>query len=462
MDLQISDAKQALPVKQYRAAAEKKDDREVRIGYQQAAIKHFIEAKTWIRGPKGTLFKQSGDGLWVQSGGVQELSGLIMSKFHLKSSTAYEAAAILAADKLPEASIIATVPHKQPGLIKLNGVTILNLRPPLPEWEEPTEELNPLLDYLKASMGGGYDYFMSAMHRYAHQKDGQGLLPSQAIVLVGDYGAGKTLICRELLSAILGQPADMNENALASQFTGSLFAAPYVVADDALTGHKIKPAAVAAKLKEITGLCEQRVEQKGRDAVQLPWSGPLIITANLGETSALPDWRPPAGEAPRLVAIYMRKPEGGPEALAPDGGNVIDYITKVRAQFAQYVYNYKVPAELRHERYITRGYVADEIACEFNERPDPAAKIRKEIEGGCLSGIVNLSAGDIYDLLKAHDLTHRDKVPIVDKYLSQRKLAEILTTISSDCGSKLIKTFAHNMRRYSTKKEEKHDNNLPF
>jgi hypothetical protein len=131
------------------------------------------------------------------------------------------------------------------------------------------------------------DYMLAWLKRfYCSAREGK-LLQGQAVFLAGDTGRGKTFFSNRIVGALVGGHADASQYLMGkTTFNKDLFHKPFWTVDDALPGDNNQDhKAFGTMIKRVTANNMFEFHAKFRDAVQVAWSGRVMVTGNLDADS---------------------------------------------------------------------------------------------------------------------------------------------------------------------------------
>lgn len=185
----------------------------------------------------------------------------------------------------------APVVFRPPGLIDINGKTILNnstlkvVQPASGEsrgWGKDFPYIASIFDGLFPKTYIGRDFFMSWLAILYRQCLAQRLTSGQNIVIAGGVGLGKTVLSRGVIGRMLGGGAEAADYLMGKDdFGGELFEKALWWLDDAsVAANREMHATFSEALKKMAANRTHKVNVKFAMPAMTMWQGRVIVTCN--------------------------------------------------------------------------------------------------------------------------------------------------------------------------------------
>lgn len=293
-------------------------------------------------------------------------------------------------------------PYQRPGRILLQGepyMNIANLKVTEPTPGTPDR----LLQFFHEIWGEEQTLYMLSWmkHLYEGCRD-YNMSPGQAVYLAGDQGAGKNLFHDKILASLIGQGSDATQ-LITSSFNGLVYKSAYAtIADKFTTLSEKDRTRLFGIIKDTVANGEVTVNPKYGTQYQMKWCGRIILSLNLGVNSS--DALPLADKEDMQKYSLIRCSLG--EMIQNTSREEWDKIVNdEKGKLANYLQNFKIPEELKDQRFGTRAFhnqeLLDEIALIAPDRFQIEA-IYDYMDSGGLDKMIGKSAV-IFDTIKIHD-----------------------------------------------------------
>lgn len=195
---------------------------------------------------------------------------------------------------------------------------------------DPADQKEKFLAWLK------YFYFGAL-----NQKPG----PGQSLFIAGGVGVGKTLLNRHIVGELLGGHSDAAKFLLGeASFNSHLFESPLWAVDDTTPADSDNAHRVfSSYIKAMTANQTFEYRKKFQNSFTISWSGRIIVTLNLTETSsraliAMDD------SVAEKVSLFKCAVE--PRMKFPARSDTLGVIKSELPDFAQWLLNWDIPSEL--------------------------------------------------------------------------------------------------------------------
>ncbi len=213
-------------------------------------------------------------------------------------------------------------------------------------------QLDVLLSWLSLAYKGGYE-------RCPQQ--------GQALILIGGASAGKTLVNKRIIGAVLGGDGDACEFLMGNDsFGGELFSKPLWRIDDAVSGTDVAShRRFTEKLKAAVANPWHRVHNKFEKPVYSPWKGRVVATFNDDAESiaCTPDFARSTGDK----FLVLRALSNGDPNWFPNPKVTEARIAQELPYFARYLLDYQIPSTVvLDSRYGIRAYHDSETLADLH------------------------------------------------------------------------------------------------
>jgi len=157
-------------------------------------------------------------------------------------------------------------------------------------------------------------HFLAWLRCYYQGAYRNDLSQGQAVYLVGEAGAGKSLLIRVISRLVGGHNAGAQVLTNATTFNAHLFTKALVTVDDELQATDVNRGVLVQALKALVANPDQSSHGKGLTPVQIKWKGRVMVSANSDAMSAkiIPDMRASVRDK---VNLYLVSGDSKPDRI---------------------------------------------------------------------------------------------------------------------------------------------------
>lgn len=217
----------------------------------------------------------------------------------------------------------------------------------------------------------------------------QSVTYNQSIILIGPAGFGKSVYANYVWGMLLGPGAKPEDRSIGDRdmFNSTLYTAPYLHIEDQLLDGSMAESKVWGYIKAFNSKDSRNARAMRAEGTDVPGNWPLVVSANMGATFSLPDYRHHEDDACKMIYSAVANASDAFVDANPDRSSD-GFEQRYGVAFRHWLLRVATPpAEIARQlapasnqvRYASSGYINEIYKREITSRPDKYYLIRTKV-----------------------------------------------------------------------------------